>query len=179
MSALTLNSHSYIKQVDDSVKKSIKEKLNIMAYPRLEKISINVGVGKFDNKQKLEIVDYLTKLTAQLPRQVKSNKSISGFGLRSGNVVGVQLTLRGKKMYDFLMNLVFTALPRSRDFKGVQPSFDYTGKTLSIGISNSQIFPVIGFDSELIFGMQVNIVFKQNSPYNKLWLEEYKFPFTK
>lgn len=179
MASLQLQTEQFFKQVAVELKKEIPEKLNPFAYPDLKSITLNVGVGKYDNKQKSSIAEYLTKLTAQKPKMVKTNKSISGFNLRAGNVVGITLTLRGKKMHDFLINLIYASLPRTRDFKGVKNSFDKTGKTLSMGIASATIFPAVGFDPEVDFGMQINLVFKNNSIYNHLYLEKINFPFIK
>jgi large subunit ribosomal protein L5 len=83
-------------------------------------------------------------------------------------------------MNDFLVNLVYIALPRTRDFRGISStSFDRNFKSYSLGIQNSSIFPVIGFDSSVNFGMQINIVFKTGSENNKKFLENLNFPFKK
>lgn len=178
--SLTLNTEKYVNEATSETKSSIKESLNFFQYPQLSSITINVGVGtKYDNKQKTDVASYLTKITAQKPRMIVSKKSIAGFNLRAGNIIGTQVTLRGQKMYDFLINLVYTTLPRSRDFKGIKKSFDKSGKTFSLGLPSTHIFPVIGFDADLDFGMQINIVFKNNSQYNSLLLEKFNFPFSK
>ena len=154
--------------------------LNEYAQPKLDKISINVGIGKFESKEKNDIAEYLEKLTGQKPKEILSKKSIAGFKLRSGDTVGLAVTLRGKKLYDFLLHLVFIALPRSRDFKGVsQSSFDQNRTGYSLGIENSSIFPIIGFDSTVNFGMQINIVFKAGSENNLTFLQNLNFPFKK
>jgi large subunit ribosomal protein L5 len=177
---LLINTNDYFQKVNKEAREAISEKLNVFEYPALDHITINVGVGsKYENKKKTDVAEHLTKLTAQKTQMIATKKSISGFNLRAGHVVGAKVTLRGKKMYDFLLNLIYTALPRNRDFKGVKKSFDKSGKTFSLGISSVHIFPTIGFDADLDFGMQVNLVFKNNSKYNELLLQKFNFPFTK
>ncbi|MEI6728473.1 MAG: 50S ribosomal protein L5 [bacterium] len=176
---LSLDTKIFLEEANSKAIKSIG-KLNAFAYPKIDYISINVGVGKFENKDKDEIANYLYKLTSQKPKKVKTNKSISGFNLRSGAIVGLQATLRGQKMYDFLLNLIYIALPRGRDFKGVSTTaFDKTLKTYSLGIRTAGIFPVIGFDIAKDFGLQVNIVFKAGTKNNQVLLESLNFPFSK
>ena len=176
---LNLDTQVYQDNAKLDIAKSLG-KLNTFAYPKIDYISINVGVGKFENKDKDEIATYLHKLTAQTPKKVKTKKSISGFNLRAGSIVGLQVSLRGQKMYDFLLNLIYIALPRGRDFKGISTSsFDKISKTYSLGIKTCGIFPVIGFDISKDFGMQVNIVFNSANPNNKILLESLNFPFSK
>jgi large subunit ribosomal protein L5 len=152
--------------------------INPFALPGISKISINVGVGnKFDPKQKQEVGEYLEKLTGQKPKVILSSKSIAAFKLRKGDTVGLMVTLRGLKMYDFLLNLVYVALPRSRDFKGVKASFDANNSSYSLGLENANIFPAVGFDTSVNFGLQLNITFKQPTINNKLLLEKLNFPF--
>lgn len=176
---LTIDTKEYIKQSKTELLNHFGSNLNPFAYPSIEKVGINVGVGKLETKQVDEVAKQLEYLLGQKPKYVKTNKSIAGFKLRSGKVVGLQVTLRDQKMYDFILNLVYLALPRSRDFKGIDPSnFDKTQKTYSIGIRSASIFPTIGFDNSQDFGMQVNITFK-NSQNNHFLLETLNFPFIK
>jgi len=154
--------------------------VNIFDLSSIDKVSINIGVGKLDAKQKTDVVEYLAKITGQEPKQINSRVSIAGFGLRKGMTVGVVTTLRGKRMRDFLFNLIYLALPRTRDFRGVSSSgFDQSYKVYSLGIENASIFHAVGFDSSVQFGMQVNIVFKTPSSTNKELLTKLKFPFKK
>ena len=107
---MNLNTEEFINQLKSSILESFG-KLNPMAYPKLSKISINVGCGagsnkKYDTKDREAIAKYLEKITGQKAALVASNKSISSFKLRAGEVVGVKVTLRGKSMYDFLLKLI-------------------------------------------------------------------------
>jgi large subunit ribosomal protein L5 len=178
MAKLTINSQNFYTQTKEELLKEVNVK-NPFGFAEIEKISINVGIGKNDPKQKTDIAQYLKNLTGQTPKTVESRASIAGFNLRKGMVVGLVTTLRGKKMKDFLINLIYIALPRSRDFKGVKASFDRAGRVYSLGLDNTGIFPIIGFDTSVNFGMQINIVFKNNSEYNKLLLTKLGFPFKK
>lgn len=151
---------------------------NPFALPSISKITINVGIGnKYDPKQKQEVGEYLLKLTGQKPKVILSSKSIAAFKLRKGEVVGLMVTLRGKKMYDFLLGLVYVALPRSRDFKGIKSSFDANNSSFSLGLDNSNIFPAVGFDAPVNFGLQINVTFKESTVNNQLLLEKLNFPF--
>ncbi len=151
---------------------------NPFALPSISKITINVGVGnKYDPKQKQEVGEYLEKLTGQKAKVILSSKSIAAFKLRKGEVVGLMVTLRGSKMYDFLLGLVYVALPRSRDFKGIKSSFDANNSSFSLGLENANIFPAVGFDAAINFGMQINVTFRQSTVNNQLLLEKLNFPF--
>jgi large subunit ribosomal protein L5 len=176
---LVLTATDYYFGALEKVKQELPA-VNPFALPKIEKIVINVGVGKLDNKQRLEVIDYLEKLTGQKPKVVKAKKSISGFKLRAGEINGVMVTLRGKKMLDFLLLLIYIALPRTRDFRGLsRSSFDEQYISYNIGIPNASIFPQIGFDSSVQFGMQVVIVFKTPGKNNLLLLQKLNFPFSK
>ncbi|NJK71274.1 MAG: hypothetical protein HC932_03415 [Thermales bacterium] len=117
-------------------------------------------------------------MTGQKPKVVQSKVSVAGFKLRKGEPIGMVLTLRGKRMYDFLLNLVFLSLPRTRDFRGIpDSSFDKEYKSYSLGIRSSSVFPLIGFDTGINFGMQINLVFNQGREENKKLLQKLNFPF--
>lgn len=178
MAKLTLNSQTFYTESKEALQNELKIE-NPFSFAEIEKISINVGVGKNDPKQKTDIAQYIKALTGQTPKLVESRMSIAGFNLRKGMVVGLVTTLRAKKMKDFLINLIYLSLPRSRDFKGVKASFDKAGKVYSLGLDSTGIFPVVGFDTSVTFGMQINIVFKNNSEFNKLLLTKLGFPFKK
>lgn len=133
---------------------------NVMQVPRLEKIVINVGLGEAMQNSKLldSSVEQLKAITGQAPVLTRSKKSISNFKLREGVPIGVMVTLRGGRMYEFFERLVAFALPKVRDFKGLSPrSFDGRGN-YTIGLREQLIFPEIDFDKiEKIKGMNITI----------------------
>lgn len=179
--ALKLSSQEYFDSASKSLLADHKD-LNSFNLSSIDKISINVGVGyyKNDSKARSDIEKYLTKLTGQKPKAVAAKLSIAGFKLRKGEQVGFAITLRGKKMQDFLLNLIYIALPRSRDFKGIKAgSFDKNYRSYSLGLPSGSIFPIIGFDIPVKFGMQINIVFKADGEINKELLHSLNFPFEK
>ncbi len=134
---------------------------NIMAVPKIEKVVINTGVGRIAKEDKTieRIAKDLTKIVGQKPVFKKAKQSISGFKLREGTNVGITVTLRGKRMYDFLDRLIGIALPRSRDFRGMEiKNFDKMGN-LNFGIKESSIFPEINYENvKDIFGLEVTVV---------------------
>ena len=149
---------------ETEIKKSLKEKLgfkNDMAIPKIEKISINMGVGEASqDKGKIDgAVNDLKLISGQQPVITVARKSVAGFKLREGVNVGVKVTLRKQKMYEFLDRLIYIALPRVRDFKGLsKKSFDGNGN-YSIGIKEQIIFPEINYDKiDKIRGMDISIV---------------------
>jgi large subunit ribosomal protein L5 len=181
MSALKISSNSYYTDAIIALKKS-EPKQNTFSFSSIDKVSINIGIGKYknDTKARTDIEKYLTSITGQKPKQIDSKLSIAGFKMRKGEPVGMIVTLRGKKMQDFLLHFIYIALPRSRDFKGVKPtSFDKNMQSYSLGIDSSAIFPTVGFDASVQFGLQVNIVFKKASKQNLTLLENLHFPFVK
>jgi large subunit ribosomal protein L5 len=133
---------------------------SIMQVPRLQKITLNMGVGeaKTDAKQLDHAMDQLTIIAAQRPQLRRARKSIAGFKVREGMPVGTRVTLRGARMYEFLDRLVSIALPRIRDFRGLSPSsFDGRGN-YSLGIREQIIFPEINYDDvDRIRGLDVTI----------------------
>lgn len=179
--SLTITSTEYFEKSQDILAKEGKD-VNVFEISSIDKVSINVGIGDYknDSKARSEIESYLFNLTGQKPKVVTSKLSIAGFKLRAGEPVGYTVTLRKKKMHDFILQLIYIALPRTRDFKGIKSSsFAKNTKSYSLGIPSSSIFPVIGFDSSVKFGLQVNIVFKESRETNKELLEKLNFPFTK
>lgn len=136
---------------------------NPNAVPKLEKIVINIGIGKLnqDGKASAVAVTELTKITGQKPVISKAKKAIANFKLREGMPVGVMVTLRQNKMYEFMDRLVNVALPRVKDFKGVpRKSFDDKGN-YTLGIREHIIFPEIDVDkAEKILGMNITFVTK-------------------
>ena len=146
------------------IRKSLKDKLgfkNDMAVPKLKKISINMGVGEASqDKGKIEgAVNDLKMISGQQPVITKARKSVAGFKLREGVNVGVKVTLRKNKMYEFLDRLVNIALPRVRDFRGLsKKSFDGKGN-FSLGLKEQIVFPEIDYDKlDSLRGMDITIV---------------------
>jgi len=133
---------------------------NQLAVPRLDKIVINMGVGEGtrDAKKITIAAEELTKIAGQKPVVTKAKKSIAGFKLREGMAVGCKVTLRGRRMYEFLDRLVTIALPRVRDFRGVSPkSFDGNGN-YALGLKEQIVFPEINYDQiDEIRGMDIII----------------------
>ena len=151
------------------IKKSLKEKLgfkNDMAIPKIEKISINMGVGEASqDKGKIDgAVNDLKLISGQQPVITKARKSVAGFKLREGVNVGVKVTLRKQKMYEFLDRLVNIALPRVRDFRGLsKKSFDGKGN-YSLGLKEQIVFPEIDYDNlDSLRGMDITIVTSANN----------------
>ena len=134
---------------------------NVMEVPRLQKIVINVGMG--EALQDVKALDAAARdiatITGQKPIITRAKKSIAGFKLREGNPIGVKVTLRGNRMYDFLDRMCNVALPRRRDFRGISPdSFDGRGN-YTLGFREQLVWPEIDYDSiDKIRGMEVTIV---------------------
>ncbi|MBU6447611.1 50S ribosomal protein L5 [Patescibacteria group bacterium] len=150
----------YVKQVRKDLQGKLSLK-NVMAVPKVEKVIINAGVGKTlkDPKMLEAIIEDLRKITGQQPVKTLSRKSISGFKIRENQVVGIKVTLRGDRMYDFVDKLVSIALPRVRDFRGLsKKAFDGQGN-YHIGVREQTVFPEISEEGlEHSFGFQISIV---------------------
>jgi large subunit ribosomal protein L5 len=151
-------------QYDKTILPDLKKKLgrdNPMALPKLKKIVLNMGVGKaLQDKNRIEqAAEQLTHIAGQKAVVTKARVAISAFKLRQGNEIGCRVTLRGKRMYEFLDRLINVALPRIRDFRGINPkSFDGHGN-YSMGVSEQLIFPEIDPDKVTFTqGMDVTIV---------------------
>ena len=151
------------RRYQDEIRARLKEELacaTVMDVPRVEKITLNMGVGeaKTDAKVLDAAQEQLTTISGQHAQVRRARKSIASFKLREGMPVGVKVTLRGERMYEFLDRLVSIALPRIRDFRGLSPeSFDGRGN-YSLGIREQIIFPEIDYDSiDLIRGLDVTI----------------------
>ena len=175
-------SENYKKSVVPALVKEFKYS-SVMQAPRLEKVVINMGVGDaISNAKALEdAVAELTQITGQKPVITKSKKSIANFKLREGMEIGCKVTLRGPKMYDFLDKLFNIALPRVRDFRGVNPNaFDGRGN-YTLGVKEQLIFPEINFDKvNRVRGMDVVIVTTANSDAEgKALLAGLGMPFAK
>ena len=162
----------------------IQERLgltNVNAVPKVTKVVINMGVGEAVNDKKhLEsAVNDLTAITGQKPAVTKARKSVASFKIRDGWPLGCKVTLRGDRMYDFIERLVNIAIPRERDFRGLNPkSFDEQGN-YSMGIKEQIIFPEINYDNiDKIRGMDVCINTSANNKEDaKVLLEVLEFPF--
>jgi large subunit ribosomal protein L5 len=140
---------------------------NKMAVPKITKVVVNIGFGKAlgpktrDEQKKYAdyVVNNLAQITGQKPVLTKAKKSISTFKLREGNEIGAKVTLRGKRMYDFLDKLINIVLPRSRDFRGISLSTVDQGGKMNLGIREHIVFPEISPEkSIIILGLQINIV---------------------
>lgn len=156
---------------------------NKMEVPRLDKIIINIGLGEAkDNPKALEsAIKDLTTISGQKPVVTKAKKSIANFKLREGHNVGVKVTLRGGRMYDFLDKLMNIALPRVRDFRGIKPTaFDGRGN-YALGLKEQLIFPEIEYDEvDTIRGMDISVVTTANTDEEaKAFLEKMGMPFAK
>lgn len=133
---------------------------NVMAAPRLMKIVVSSGVGKARDKNRNKVVsDRLARITGQKPSERVAKKSIASFKLREGEIVGYQVTLRGDRMRDFLDKLVNIALPRTRDFRGLNASAIDDMGNLTIGIRENSIFPETSEeDLKDVFGLSITLV---------------------
>lgn len=150
----------YVNEVAPSLMKKFGYK-SVMQIPKLEKIVVNVACGEArDNPKMLEaVVSDISQITGQKPIVCKAKKSVANFKLREGMSVGVKVTLRGERMYEFLDRFFNIALPRVRDFRGINPnSFDGRGN-YSVGIKEQLIFPEIDYDKiDKVRGMDVSFI---------------------
>ncbi|MHC4063406.1 MAG: 50S ribosomal protein L5 [Planctomycetota bacterium] len=131
---------------------------NALAIPRLEKVVVSMGVGKgLQEKRRMPAaMDDLARITGQKPAVCKAKKSVSNFKLRKGYEIGCKVTLRGRRMYDFVERLINVAIPRLRDFRGLPPdAFDGKGN-YSMGVAEQSVFPEINLD-KMEFGQGMNI----------------------
>ena len=155
----------YAKDVAPALMKKFQYK-SVMQIPKLEKIVINVGCGEArDNAKVLDaVVSDLKQITGQMPVLCKAKKSVANFKLREGMTIGAKVTLRGDRMYEFLDRLFNLALPRVRDFRGINPnSFDGRGN-YSMGIKEQLIFPEIDYDKiDKVRGMDICFVTTANT----------------
>ena len=156
---------------------------SVMQIPKVKKIVVSMGVGEaLTNKKLLDAaVTDITLITGQKAVKTKAKKSIANFKLREGNEVGVMVTLRGAHMYEFLDRLINVALPRVKDFRGINPNgFDGHGN-YSLGITEQIIFPEIDFDKiERVSGLNVNIVTSARTDSDaRALLTKFGMPFRK
>ena len=172
------------QRYDSEVRPQLQRELglrNVMEVPRLEKIVLNCGVGLATQQQSLldGAVTDLTVITGQKPLVTRAKKSIAGFKLRAGNPIGAKVTLRGARMWEFYDRLVSLAIPRIRDFRGMEPnSFDGRGN-YTFGVTEQLIFPEIDYDSiDTVRGMDITIVTTANSDgEGRALLTALGFPF--
>lgn len=175
-----------LEQYKTTVLPELKEEFkytSVMQVPKLVKIVINMGVGDSISNSKLldAAVEDLTLITGQKPLVTKAKKSNAAFKLREGMSIGVKVTLRGERMYDFYDKLVSIALPRVRDFRGVNPdAFDGRG-SYTLGIKEQLIFPEIDYDKVLkVRGMDITIVTTANTDEEgRALLTKLGMPFSK
>jgi large subunit ribosomal protein L5 len=166
----------YIKEVIPEMKKRFGYR-NDLAVPKIEKVVVNIGIGSIiaskDEKTQELVIKDLTLITGQKPLITLAKKAISAFKTREGMPVGLKVTLHGKRMYDFLSRLINIVLPRTRDFRGLNPkSIDKDGN-LTIGIKEHIIFPEISQeDIKRIFGMEITVVIHEKDKERAL--EFYK-----
>ena len=172
------------QRYESEVRQQLQRELglrNVMEVPRLEKIVLNCGVGLATQQQSLldGAVTDLTVITGQKPLVTRAKKSIAGFKLRAGNPIGAKVTLRGARMWEFYDRLVSLAIPRIRDFRGMEPnSFDGRGN-YTFGVTEQLIFPEIDYDSiDTVRGMDITIVTTANSDgEGRALLTALGFPF--
>ena len=168
---------------DEEIRAALKEQLglgNIMQVPRLEKIVINMGVGKATQQPSLleGAVRDLEQITGQKPLVTKAKKSIASFKLREGNSIGAKVTLRGDRMWEFLDRLVALAIPRIRDFRGLPTKFDGRGN-YTFGVTEQTIFPEIDYDKvDQPRGMDITFVTTATTDdEGRALLDAFGFPF--
>jgi large subunit ribosomal protein L5 len=173
----------YLEEVRPALAKEFGYQ-NIMQVPKVEKIIVNVGVGR-ESADNPKVVDFavgdITAITGQKPVVTKARKSIAAFKLREGRQVGVKVTLRGARMYDFMDRLINLALPRVRDFRGITPdAFDGRGN-YTLGLREQLIFPEIEYDKiDKVRGMEVTIVTTaQTDEEGRALLRLFGMPFMK
>jgi large subunit ribosomal protein L5 len=168
----------------ETIKGELKDKLgfpNPMMVPRLEKVVINMGVGRATQQQSLleGAVRDLTAISGQKPMVTKAKQSVAGFKLREGNSIGAKVTLRGDRMWEFLDRLISLAIPRIRDFRGL-PTKGFDGRgNYTFGVTEQLIFPEIDYDKiDAPRGMDITIVTTARSnAEGRALLDAFGFPF--
>ncbi|WP_369600953.1 50S ribosomal protein L5 [Hahella sp. SMD15-11] len=156
---------------------------NVMQVPRITKITLNMGVGEAvgDKKQIESAVADLEKISGQKPLITKARKSVAGFKIRQGFPIGCKVTLRGERMWEFFERLVDVAIPRVRDFRGLNPkSFDGRGN-YSMGVREQIIFPEIDYDKiDRVRGLDITITTTaETDEEGRALLKAFNFPFRK
>lgn len=173
-------------QYNDSLAKELLKELelkNVHQVPKLEKVVVNIGLGKAkDDKKILEIAtNTLRKVTGQQPVATIAKNSIAGFKLREGNKIGLKVTLRGERMYEFTDRVISVVLPRLRDFHGVSAkAFDRQGN-YSLGFTDQSVFPELSFEETTTpHGLQVVFVINcEQKEHSRALLEKFGMPFEK
>jgi len=170
----------YKTEIVPALKKQLGTE-NVHALPKLEKIVVSMGVGKaLENKNALDAAAKdLGVITGQKPQVCRARKSVAGFKLRKGQEIGLKVTLRGDRMYEFLDRLISIVIPRIRDFRGLSPkAFDQAGN-YNMGISEQVVFPEINLDRlEFVQGMNITIGVKARKPNESLeLLRRFGVPF--
>jgi large subunit ribosomal protein L5 len=170
----------YIDKYVSELKKEL-ELENVFQVPRLEKIVINAGLGRAkDDKRLLEVAaNTIRKITGQQPIETIAKQSIASFKLREGNKIGLKVTLRGDRMYEFADRFINVILPRLRDFHGVSArSFDSQGN-YSIGLSDQSVFPELSYeDTATAHGLQITFnINAKNQAHSRALLEKLGMPF--
>ena len=168
----------------NQIQKDLQSKLsmsNLYSVPKLEKIILNMGIGEAKDDSKLidKAIEDLSLISGQKAVKTNSKKAISGFKIRAGMALGAKVTLRNKIMYEFLDRLVNIAIPRIRDFRGLNPkSFDGNGN-YSLGIKEHVIFPEINFDKiDKVRGLDITICTSSNNDKDSLeLLKSFNMPF--
>ena len=174
------------KKYKEEIVPALVERFNytsIMQVPKLEKVVLNMGVGDAkENAKAIESsVKVLETISGQKPVVIKARKSVANFKLREGMNIGVKVTLRGERMYDFIDKLISVALPRTRDFRGINPnSFDGRGN-YALGAKEQLIFPEVDYDSiDKVRGLDIAVVTTdETDEEGKALLEGLGMPFRK
>jgi large subunit ribosomal protein L5 len=169
----------------ETIRAAMKEEFgytNEMQVPKLDKIVVNMGIGEAtaDSKKVQSAIKDLAAITGQKPMPTRARKSIAGFKLREGMVVGAKVTLRKDRMYEFLDRLITIALPRVKDFRGLNgTSFDGRGN-YAMGLKEHIVFPEINYDQiDQMWGMDIVVCTTAKSDNEaKALLKHFKFPFT-
>ena len=172
----------YQKEIVPMLKKELGIS-NSLALPRVEKVVINMGIGDAskDKQAREKIMTYIGRIAGQKPQFRQTKKSIANFGTRQNDIVGVKVTLRGIRAYEFLDKLISVVLPRVRDFQGVKLSaFDEQGN-YNLGLSEQLIFPEVEYDTiDRVRGLQITIkVVSANKESSYLLLKALGMPFEK
>lgn len=171
---------------NDKYRKELQAELslkNVHEVPSIEKIVVSVGIGKNkDDKRHYEVVkNTLERVTGQKPIDRMAKKSIANFKIRAGmNRVGISVTLRGSRMYEFMDRLINISLPRVRDFHGVSSKFD-RGGNYNLGVVDQSIFPELSFEeTQHIHGLQITFVINsQHRDHSRALLDKFGMPFEK